>query len=262
MAAQYFSLNSSFPQPLWSNGPSPGGYYNFPGGKSQAESGPLKKTLHPTTQGTSVLGIKFDGGVLMAADTLGSYGSLARYRSISRIMKVNGNTLLGASGDYADFQYIKAILEQKIIDDACLDDGHGYTPQSIFSWITRVMYHRRTKFDPLWNQVVVGGFYKGESFLGYVDKIGIAFEAPTIASGFGAYLAQPLLRDAFEKNPNMSLEQAKHVIIECLKVLFYRDARSLNKFELAIATKDGTVIEPVQSADTNWSIAKMVKGYE
>ena len=28
------------------------------------------------------------------------------------------------------------------------------------------------------------------SFLGCVDKIGIAFEAPTIATGFGAYLAQ------------------------------------------------------------------------
>lgn len=28
------------------------------------------------------------------------------------------------------------------------------------------------------------------SFLGYVDKIGVAFEAPTISTGFGAYLAQ------------------------------------------------------------------------
>lgn len=28
------------------------------------------------------------------------------------------------------------------------------------------------------------------SFLGCVDKIGIAFEAPTISTGFGAYLAQ------------------------------------------------------------------------
>ena len=28
------------------------------------------------------------------------------------------------------------------------------------------------------------------SFLGCVDKIGVAFEAPTISTGFGAYLAQ------------------------------------------------------------------------
>lgn len=32
------------------------------------------------------------------------------------------------------------------------------------------------------------------SFLGYVDKLGVAYEAPTVATGFGAYLAQVRLR--------------------------------------------------------------------
>lgn len=100
------------------------------------------------------------------------------------------------------------------------------------------------------------------SFLGCVDKIGIAFEAPTIATGFGAYLAQPILRDAFEKDPSMSLEEARQVITKCLQVLFYRDARSLNKYEIAVITSDGVVIEPATSAQTNWEIAPMVKGYE
>ena len=27
-------------------------------------------------------------------------------------------------------------------------------------------------------------------FLGYVDKIGVAYEAPSVASGYGAYIAQ------------------------------------------------------------------------
>lgn len=64
--------------------------------------------------GTSVLGLKFEGGVMIAADTLGSYGSLARFRNLSRIMKVNDSTVLGASGDYADFQYLKQVLEQMV----------------------------------------------------------------------------------------------------------------------------------------------------
>ena len=38
--------------------------------------------------GTSVIGVKFTGGVVIAADMLGSYGSLARFRNISRLMKV------------------------------------------------------------------------------------------------------------------------------------------------------------------------------
>jgi 20S proteasome subunit beta 7 len=64
--------------------------------------------------GTSVLGIKFNGGVAIAADTLGSYGSLARFRSVSRMMRVNERTIMGVGGDYADYQFLKAIIEQRV----------------------------------------------------------------------------------------------------------------------------------------------------
>lgn len=43
--------------------------------------------------GTSVLGVKFSGGVIIAADMLGSYGSLARFRNISRLMKVSSRVV-------------------------------------------------------------------------------------------------------------------------------------------------------------------------
>ena len=43
------------------------------------------------------------------------------------------------------------------------------------------------------------------------------------------FVFQPLLRDAMEKNPNMTSTEAVEAIDRCMKVLFYRDARSLNK---------------------------------
>ena len=64
--------------------------------------------------GTSVLGLKFNDGVILAADKLGSYGSLARYRNCSRVMKVNDSVVLAAGGDYADFQFLKNIIEQNV----------------------------------------------------------------------------------------------------------------------------------------------------
>ena len=74
------------------------------------------------------------------------------------------------------------------------------------------------------------------SFLGYVDLLGTTYSAPTLATGFGAHIAQPLLREAFEakagthgKGPLMSADEAEKLLDTCMKVLFYRDARSLNK---------------------------------
>lgn len=250
--------NGSF----WENGPSPGSLYNFPNANSTSMNEPVKRSMYPITTGTSVLGVCFNGGVALAADTLGSYGSLARFRSLSRLMKVNENTVIGVSGDIADFQHLQELLKQKVIDDACFDDNHGYTPKSIYSWLTRVLYYRRTKIDPLWNQIIVAGRYQGKNFLGYVDKLGIAYEAPTLATGYGAHIAQPILRDAFEKNPNISRQEAEKLLMTCLRVLFYRDARSLNRYEIAIVTDDEPVISEARSLDTNWDVAHFVKGYE
>lgn len=222
---------------------------------------PCKQTLYPVVVGTSVLGIKFKDGVLVAADTVGSYGSMAKYWSLSRIMTVNDSTIMGCGGDYADFQFIQNIIEQKVIEEECIADGFTYKPKALFSWLTRVMYNRRSKMNPLWNTVIVAGMQNDEPFLGYVDKIGVAYEANSVASGYGAYIAQPLMRDALSRKPDMSEAEARAVLDQCMSVLYYRDARSWNKYEIAVVTSKGSHVD-LRTASTNWNIASMVTGYE
>lgn len=64
--------------------------------------------------GTSVVGIVFDGGVVIGADMLGSYGSMAQLRNLPRVFKVNEATVIGGSGDYADFQFLHEVIKQKV----------------------------------------------------------------------------------------------------------------------------------------------------
>lgn len=92
--------------------------------------------------GTSVLGVVFDGGVAMAADTLGSYGKMARYKGISRLYSVNNRTLLGFSGDLADFQYLQPIIETKQVEMENFDPKATLSPKALHSWLTAVMYNR------------------------------------------------------------------------------------------------------------------------
>jgi 20S proteasome subunit beta 7 len=107
--------------------------------------------------GTSVLGLTFDNGVIIAADMLGSYGSMAQMRGLQRVFRVNDVTAIGASGDYSDFQYLHEIIREKVNKDYCLNDGYVLKPKALFSWATRVLYNRRSQFDPLWNKLVIGG---------------------------------------------------------------------------------------------------------
>ena len=75
-------------------------------------------------------------------------------------------------------------------------------------------------------------------FLSYVDLLGTTYSAPSLATGYGNHLAQPLLRRALEKlgpdgHKQLEEEDARKVIEAAMKVLFYRDARSLNKVRLS-----------------------------
>ena len=62
-------------------------------------SDPTTHTRQPIVTGSSVLAVKYDKGVMIAADTLASYGSLARYKDVRRIIKVGDRTIMGASGN-------------------------------------------------------------------------------------------------------------------------------------------------------------------
>lgn len=52
--------------------------------------------------------------------------------------------------------------------DNMWDDGNSLGPKEVHSYLTRVMYNRRNKFDPLWNSLILGGVKKGQKYLGMV----------------------------------------------------------------------------------------------
>ncbi len=59
---------------------------------------PIRHTTRPIVTGTTVLGVRYQDGVMLASDTLASYGSLARYKDVRRINRIGENTLVAGSG--------------------------------------------------------------------------------------------------------------------------------------------------------------------
>jgi len=103
-------------------------------------------------------------------------------------------------------------------------------------------------------------------FLASVDLLGTTFSAPTLATGFGAHLAQPILRRVVpdgKASEALSQEEAVKTVKECMKVLFYRDARSMDKYSIAVITKEGKVDlkEDVKLEQQSWAFAEGIRGY-
>jgi 20S proteasome subunit beta 7 len=198
-----------------------------------AGGGHRQHTQYPYVTGTSVLGVVYDGGVMLAADTLGAYGSTKRYKSLDRVVAVgDSGVLVAAGGEVSDFQHVLRLLDELVTDDRRADDGSAVvTPRQVHSYLTRVLYNRRNKMDPLWNTLVVAGVEPdGAPFLGAVGMIGVAYTDDHVATGFGGMLARPLFRDRHD--PKMSEAEAEALVKEALRVCYYRDKQSMNKFTI------------------------------
>lgn len=230
---------------------------------------PKMNTQSPIITGTSVLGIKFKDGIIMAADNLGSYGSLLRFNNIERMIKVGKETIVGVSGDISDFQQIQRILDELETDEEVYDNSEGENnlkAPHVHEFLSKVLYNKRSEMNPLWNAVIVSGFDEdGSPFMKYIDLLGVTFGSSTLATGFGSYLAIPLLRKLIPYDKDYSKvteEEAKKVIMDSMRVLFYRDARSAETFSLVSIKKDQIKFEKnVQVTEQSWEFAKDITGY-
>ena len=226
--------------------------------KAMAPADPTKHTTSPIVTGASVLGVKYNGGVMLAADTLLSYGSMAKTMDASRLVEVD-QTLIGASGEFSDFQAIQEMLEAKSLEmqSGLLQERDSedapMTARSMWNYLRVVMYHRRNKMNPLWNSVVVCGKdgASGEFFLGVVDRLGTTVEYNIMATGFGSYMGIPLLREKWRAD--MDEGEARALLEDCMKVLFYRDCRASSRIQLAKVSNDGVLISDPYELETDWT---------
>ncbi|KAI1504315.1 20S proteasome subunit [Biscogniauxia marginata] len=230
-------------------------------------NGPNQHTQSPIVTGTSVVAMKFKDGVVMAADNLASYGSLARFTDVKRIRTFAGTSVIGFGGDVSDMQYLDRHLTELGIDEAYQSEaGHTLNARNLHKYLSKLLYHRRSKFDPLWNHLLVAGLdEESRPFLAAADLLGTTFTSPSLATGFGSMLAQPIMRRHVPDEAavaGISRDKAVEVIRECMKVLFYRDARSLDSYSLAVVTKDGIeLLENEKLEKQSWAFADRIKGY-
>lgn len=156
-------------------------------------------------------------------------------------------------------QYLDRLLNSLDTEEAYGTSGHTLNAKNLHTYLAKVFYKRRSDFNPLWNQVLVAGLDgEGKPFLASADLLGTTFSSPSLATGFGAHLAQPLLRKVApdeETAAQLSKDQALEAVKESMKVLFYRDARSLDKYSIAVVTKSGIELKEDEKLEKqSWAL--------
>lgn len=227
---------------------------------------PTTHTQSPIVTGTSVLAVKFRSGVVIAADNLASYGSLARFTDVHRLKPFNSKCIVGFGGDVSDMQYLDRLLNSLDVEENYSGEEENMSAKNLHTYLSKVLYKRRSDFNPLWNALLICGLdEKSQPFLASADLLGTTFSAPSLATGFGAHLAQPILRRVVpdeEASKSLSKEEAVKAVKECMKVLFYRDARSMNEYSIAVVDENGVELKEDEKLEgQSWDFADRIRGY-
>ena len=216
---------------------------------------PLQHSLGAVNVGTSVMAVKYQGGVMMAADTAISYGNMRKIKDARRIEKLNDECIFASSGEMADFQELAKQLRQRQEFDEISQDGATFlAPRDYFNLLGNMNYRRRLNMDPLWNVTIIAGVSKasGEVFLGQCDMYGTKVEADFLLTGLSAHYCQVLMQNAWK--PDLTEAEAKAVLEDCMRVMFYRDKKAIDTIQISTVTPAGvTMHEPIK-IDSEWSL--------
>jgi 20S proteasome subunit beta 7 len=189
---------------------------------------------------------------------MAAYGSMAKLRNTTRLHRINDQVAIGFSGDLADAQYVTRLLESVVWEDEVSQDGSRLSPKGAFNWLTRVYYNRRSKFDPLWNQVVVAGFdpATNEPFLGCVTSLGYSWQDSVVASGMGDYLAKPYMRTKQDANNNkpFTFQQAQQLVKQSMDILYARDKMQWGKYQVVNVDQSGFSKTEPQRSEIDWKV--------
>lgn len=228
---------------------------------------PKREDAKAFVVGTSVLGIKYQDGVMIASDTQLSYGSYAKFKNVQRVAKIADTTLLAASGEYSNFQELTNALILEMTPLPGSDPLFG--PKECFEILRNHMYSKRCKGTPEMNTYIVAGvnvfqkthipYESDESgiMLAAVDHLGGFYHSHVIATGMGGHIALPILRERVTNPANVTEKEAEEILTSAMKALLYRDTRASSKIQLSKVTKEGVTISQPFQLETQWRVGEL-----
>jgi proteasome beta subunit len=200
--------------------------------------------------GTTV-GIKVDGGVVLAAEKRVAYQLYLMSKSGKKVYLILDKMGLASAGLMADMQTLARIIEAEMRLYE-LDSGISPKVQTVAKTLSYILYERR--LFPYYAEILVGGIDEEGSHLYTLDPIGAIIEDNYSALGSGTQLAISIIEAEYK--PDLKVEDAKTLAIKALYAAMKRDASSGDGVDVLVISKDKTYEQTYSVGDIEKMFSK------
>jgi len=191
--------------------------------------------------GATTLGLIFSEGVILASEKRITYGYLVTSKAGKKVFKITDHVGAACAGLVSDMQILVREVEARA-NLYELDVKRRISVRSAAKVMSNLLFGRR--LFPLITQTIIGGVDDEGSSIFVLDILGSLIPDKYAAVGTGAEIAVGVLEENYQEN--MSLQDAKEMVIRTIKSAISRDSRSGNGMDLLIITKEGVIEETVK----------------
>lgn len=190
----------------------------------------MKKNFKKT--GTTIVGLQFKDGVIIAADTRATAGNVAE-KNIQKIHVITKKIALCGAGTAADNDYVAKKLSAQL---ELMERNTGRTTD-FKTLLCRVSNDLFRYGGHIGCYYIFGGFDSKGSHLVQVSANGYIQYSPFLAMGSGSLNADAELQYGYKDD--LSLDEAKDLAIKAITAGILYDLGSGSNVDLMIVTKDG-----------------------
>ena len=195
--------------------------------------------------GTTCLALRFNGGVLIAADKRMSAGyRVGSAKKIHMLTKEEDDTLMGLaiSGLVSDAMSLVDLMrsELKLYK---FENGHPASTKVAATLLGVILHSGYRRYQPYWTQLIVAGQDNNGGVVFTVDPSGAVSKDDYVVIGSGSLFALSKLEDGWKEGLNK--EEAKVLAKRAIKLAASRDLYSGDGLLIKIITKDGVETEDI-----------------
>ncbi len=191
--------------------------------------------------GATTIGLVYKDGVILASEKRMAWGTFILSQSAKKVFKISDNVAAACAGLVSDMQAVVRLLSA-YSNLFRLDRHRRIKVRAAAKLLSTFLFQRRLL--PYLTQTIVGGVDEDGPALYSLDALGSVIPDKYACVGTGAEIAMGVLEA--EYRPDMSLEEAKELVIRAMKTAMARDAASGGGIDLVIITKDGIKEESIQ----------------
>ncbi|XP_047309180.1 proteasome subunit beta type-6 [Impatiens glandulifera] len=175
----------------------------------------------PHSMGTTIIGVTYNGGVVLGADSRTSTGMYVANRASDKITQLTDNVYICRSGSAADSQivsdYVRYYLHQHTIQS-----GQPATVKVAANLVRLIAYGNK---NMLQTGMIVGGWdkYEGGKIYG-IPLGGTIVEQPFTIGGSGSSYLYGFFDQAWKEG--MTREEAEKLVVTAVSLAIARDGAS------------------------------------